>query len=356
MTKEEGFCGTDLNHQNLIKQLGERYKKNMLREEQHWMDYASTFFSLPIDLPVVTIPVVVHIVYNTDEQNISDSQVNSQIEALNRDFRKRNTDIDLVPTHWKDLAADTRIEFQLAVKDPQGNLTNGITRTRTDINPFLYGRDENGSPHPQKIKFSNQGGKDAWDTTRYLNIWVCNIESTPRPGIQGYAQFPGGDLFLDGVVMKYTAFGTVGTARPPLNLGRVTVHEVGHYLGLRHIWGDDSLSPCQGIDNISDTPNQAGPNGGNPTFPSTTESCPDTGPNGTMFMNQMDYTVDASRYMFTLGQMARMRFTLEGVRLLLVKSNVLRSVVEESNLETIRKLPPKMFNGIDSVVGLEELL
>ena len=145
-----------------------------------------------------------------------------------------------------------------------------------------------------------------------MNIWVCNLAD----GLLGYAQFPGGPPETDGVVILNTAFGTTtGTATAPFNGGRTATHEVGHFLNLRHIWGDDFL--CAASDLVADTPNAAGPNFGKPNFPHV--SC-NNGPNGDMFMNYMDYVDDDSMFMFTPQQVARMLATLEGPRSMLSRS------------------------------------
>jgi hypothetical protein len=129
----------------------------------------------------------------------------------------------------------------------------------------------------------------------------------------GYAQFPGGPPGTDGVVILNAAFGTTGTATAPYNLGRSATHEVGHWLNLRHIWGD--TEDCSGTDFVDDTPNAQHPNYGKPTFPHI--SCTN-GPNGDMFMNYMDYVDDAAMFMFTAGQVVRMQATLAGPRAPLV--------------------------------------
>ncbi|KAA9332798.1 M43 family zinc metalloprotease [Adhaeribacter soli] len=244
---------------------------------------------------VITIPVVVHVVYNTTAQNISDAQIQSQINILNQDFRKLNADASKTPAAFAGLAADAQVEFCLAKRDPNGNPTTGITRTQTTKTSF--------SDYGDPIKYTSQGGKDAWDRNQYLNLWVGNLSG----GLLGYAQFPGGPAATDGVVCTYSGFGNTGTAAAPFNLGRTATHEVGHWLNLYHIWGDDN-GACTGSDQVSDTPNQADSNGGCPTFPKVT--CSNT-PNGDMFMNYMDYTDDRCMYMFTTGQKARMDAVLD---------------------------------------------
>src|SRR5918999_4028414 len=226
-----------------------------------------------------TIQTGVHVVYKTDSQNISNAQINSQIRILNEDFRKKNADRNEVPDVFKPLHSDCRIQFKLASKDIFGNASSGITRTRTAVPAFSF---DGG------VKASRTGGADPWPTRRYLNIWVCNLGD----GLLGYAQFPGGPRATDGVVILHTAFGTTGTATAPFDRGRTTTHEVGHWLNLFHIWGDDGTG-CNGTDEVDDTPNQGGENTGMPAFPSV--SCGNE-PDGDMFVNYMDYTDDAGMF------------------------------------------------------------
>lgn len=235
---------------------------------------------------LLTIPVIVHVVYNIDAQNISDSQIQSQIEVLSQDFRARNTDVDNTPQVWRALATDAQLEFTLA----------DVTRTHTNQQIFSDN---------DRMKFAASGGHDVVDPDRYLNIWVCNL----RPWL-GYAYFPGIEPGIDGVVIGYPYFGTEGTATAPYNLGRTATHEVGHYLNLYHIWGGDTPT-CDDSDMVEDTPNQEEPNYNKPTFP--TISC-NNGPNGDMFMNYMDYTDDDSMFMFTAQQVLRMRTALSTAR------------------------------------------
>jgi len=242
---------------------------------------------------LVTIQTVVHVVYRRDEENISDEQISSQIEVLNCDFRATNEDRAQVPGVWQGLVADANIEFELATEDPEGNPTDGITRTQTEREYF----GNEGNP----VKYAEAGGTPPWPTDRYLNLWVCNLEG----GLLGYAQFPSMPPETDGVVILYSAFGTTGAAQAPYNLGRTATHEVGHFLNLFHIWGDSD--DCSGSDEVSDTPPAEGPNEGRPDFPHV--SC-NNAPNGDMFVNYMDYTNDEAMFMFTAGQVLRMNATL----------------------------------------------
>ena len=244
---------------------------------------------------LITIPVVVHVVYKTQSENISDAQVNSQIAALNKDYAQKNEQTS-VPTAWTGLAGNPNVQFALAKKDPNGKATTGITRTKTMRSSFGTG---------DSVKTRVGGGHPAWPADRYLNLWACTLSG----GLLGYAQFPGGPARTDGVVILNTAFGTSGTAAAPFNLGRTATHEVGHWLNLRHIWGD--RDDCGGTDFVTDTPNAQLPNYGKPTFPHL--SC-NNGPNGDMFMNYMDYVDDAAMVMFTAGQVVRMNATLAGPR------------------------------------------
>nr|WP_300307515.1 zinc metalloprotease [Halomonas sp.] len=287
-------CGTMQVHHRLLDSDPDYVRRQAQLEE---LAYRARRTSAPLREGCTRIPVVVHVVYQTPEQNISREQVDSQIAVLNRDFRQQNPDREQIPEAFTELAGDARLQFSLATVDPDGNPTEGITRTQTSHDSFDV---------DDSVKSSASGGQDAWPADRYLNIWVCQL----RAGLLGYAQFPGGPAATDGVVITYTAFGTTGTARAPSNLGRTTTHEVGHWLNLRHIWGDDG-DGCSGSDFVDDTPNQAGPNSGKPTFPSI--SC-DNGPNGDMFMNFMDYVDDDTMVMFTRGQVQRMHAALDGAR------------------------------------------
>lgn len=306
-----------MEHHEYLCEIDETYKNNRRAIES---------FSISARLAprtnIIRIPVVVHVIYNTDKQNISKEQIDSQIDVLNRDFRFQNADKHKIPDPFKNLAVDTLIEFQLANRDPVGRLTTGVTRTWSSVKKFPYdSNDPRATANLDKLVKTNEYGKSAWPGADYLNIWVCAIES----GLLGYAQFPGGAAATDGVVINHTAFGTIGTTSPPFDLGRTTVHEVGHWLNLLHIWGDDR-GACSLSDNIHDTPNQAGPNTQKPSFPKI--SC-NNGPHGDLFMNYMDYVDDDTMVMFTRGQLNRMNATLAGPRSSLAHSKALVSETTE---------------------------
>ncbi len=257
-----------------------------------------------LDRVQVTIPVVVHVVYYNSTQNLTDQQILSQIDVLNADFRRLNADAVNTPGVWQSIAADCEVNFCMATQDANGNATTGIERRQTTVNGFSTN---------DNVKHYSTGGLDAWNASKYLNLWVCNLSG----GLLGYAQFPGGPAATDGVVCDYAYFGTIGSTQP-FHLGRTATHEVGHWLNCYHIWGDDGTS-CSGSDLVTDTPNQADENYGCPAFP--TVSC-SNGPNGDMFMNYMDYTDDACMNLFTNGQKARMQslFSAGGARVSLLSS------------------------------------
>jgi hypothetical protein len=239
---------------------------------------------------IIIVPTVVHVVYRSASENISDAQIQSQIDVLNADFRRTNSDRVNTPSKWAGIASDVQIEFRLM----------GVSRTSTTKNGF--GTNDS-------IKFTSQGGRDVHQPSNYLNMWVGNIGG----GILGYAQFPGGAAATDGVVMDYRYFGTIGTAQAPFDLGRTATHEVGHWLNLRHIWGDSST--CGVDDQVSDTPDSDSPNYGCTAATSCSNG-------GDMIQNYMDYTDDSCMNLFTAGQKARMQalFSNGGARASLVNA------------------------------------
>lgn len=232
--------------------------------------------------PAVTIniPVYVHVIYNTSQQNISNAQIQSQITVLNNDFRALNSDKSNTPAEFTSSIADLNIQFTW-------NTANLVRKASSKTS---WGTND-------AVKNSKRGGSNA--VPGYLNIWICNIGG----GILGYAQFPGGSASTDGIVIGPQYFGSsaLGTGfflSAPFNLGRTATHEVGHWLNLRHIWGDGG---CTVDDFVTDTPSSDGPNYGCPAYP--TVRCN----TNNMTMNYMDYTDDRCMYMFTNGQKTRSR-------------------------------------------------
>ena len=280
------ICGT-MDQLAVLKQQDPGLEVRMQQIEQMTSDYIATHPNS--DRAVVTIPVVFHVVYNTTAQNISDAQCQYQIDQLNQDYAHINSDANNAPASFLSLAANCNVQFCLAVRDPNGNATTGVERRSTTTTSFSTN---------DNIKHTSSGGMDAWNSANYLNIWTGNLSG----GVLGYAQFPGGPSATDGVVFLYSSIGSIahpGTAAP-YNLGRTATHEVGHWLNLYHIWGDDGTA-CTGSDNVSDTPNQADENYGCPAYPDP--SCSNV---SDMYNNYMDYTDDPCMNMFTAGQAARM--------------------------------------------------
>ena len=248
---------------------------------------------------IIRIPVVVHIVYNNDTQNISNGQIAGQINTLNADYRRTNADAMNTVEAFDNLATDTNVEFYLAGIDAAGLSTTGITRTHTDHGVFA----------DDDIHFSAKGGMDAWNTTEYLNIWVCDLPA----GIQGFASTATSvGAATDGVVIDYESFGNIGTAKSPYDLGRTLTHEVGHYLGLQHTWG--TVGGCDDDDGIDDTPLQSA---AVQECSTSTISCGSLD----MVQNFMNTAPDNCLNFFTAGQSNRIREILLSVRAELVNDD-----------------------------------
>lgn len=224
----------------------------------------------------VQIPVIVNVLYRTAAENISDAQIQTQIDVLNKDFNAQNSDYNSVPALFSGVKANVEISFVL-------EKVNRKSTTKTS-----WGTAD-------AMKKTASGGMAPTSPTTKLNLWACTIGG----GILGYAQFPGGKSATDGVVIDSKYFGLSGSAAAPYNLGRTGTHEVGHWMNLRHIWGD---ATC-GSDLVSDTPTHNAANYGVPAYPHYS-TC--TGTPVEMTMNYMDYTDDNGMYMFTLGQKSRM--------------------------------------------------
>lgn len=295
---------------------------------------------------IYRIPVVVHIVYNTPEENIPDNLVHSQIARLNKDYRRQNEDADETRAEFQGVAADAEIEFYLAGVDPDGNPTGGITRTQTNRTDFSL--DLFGGGDLDEVKQPDLGGVQAWDTDNYLNIWVCDLVGGNQLfALFGFAyppasapNWPAGSSApnpdYEGVVVHYEVFGDDNPlASGQLSVsdkGRTAVHEVGHYLGIRHTWGDASpfggQDGCTLDDGIDDTPNAADNaaqicNFNKNTCTDGSNDLPD------MIENYMDYARDECMNLFTQGQVDIMRSMLETARQDLVDGSVTPSSVNE---------------------------
>ena len=238
------------------------------------------------------IPVVFHVIYENESENVSSEQIQSQLDVLNQDFNRTNPDANQTPSEFLNLAADCGINFCLAQRTPNNDTTSGITYTQSDISSF--------SLYDNRIFHDSLGGKTIWDPSRYLNIYICDLTNA-----LGFASFPGGNVSRDAVVINYSNLGTIDVS-PPFNKGRTATHELGHWLNLLHIWGDGNC----GNDQVEDTPIQNTENYGCPSHPSP--SCSNS---GDMFQNYMDYTDDGCMNLFTNGQKDRMHATLNTQRL-----------------------------------------
>jgi hypothetical protein len=329
------ICGSVEYRQQILRSTPGLSEKISAIEDFSKKSPLHNYLSVPADttstgLSIINIPVIVHVIYSSSIENISDAQVQSQIDVLNKDYRRHNADTNNTPSYFQQFAADCGFHFTLAKVDPHGYATNGIVRKHTAIQQFNVN---------DNMKFSASGGDDAWDADSYFNIWVCDLSG----GVLGYSSVVGGPKPNDGIVVTYNAFGTSGTAVLPFNEGRTTTHETGHWLNLIHTWGD---ADC-GDDKVADTPPQHAAEYGCPS--GIIISCND-GPDGEMYTNYMDFTNDACMNIFTLGQRDRMRslFEFGGERYALLSSvalntnalpDTISTVAEVSDISTISVYP-----------------
>lgn len=234
------------------------------------------------------IPVVFHVVFNNPEENISDEQILQQLERLNRDFSFMNADTNEIPERFRYLGMDSGIRFCLASLDPSGNPTSGITRTQTNTD-IIGLRTSNGRRH---VFHEDLGGKNIWDSRRYLNIYICDMGEMGGLGARPFTATEA----EDGVVLNYKFTGVNDSES--FNLGRIGTHEVGHYFNLEHTWG--SAEDCASDDGVRDTPRQFGPYYGCPTLPQLSCDSED------VFFTYMDFVDDPCMHLFTSGQINRM--------------------------------------------------
>lgn len=271
------------------------------------------------DETVYYIPVVFHLVWNTPDMNLHDSLFHSQIKTLNEAYNHSHKDTNKVRSIFKPVAGNSRIVFYLAKKDPEGKPTNGIHRVKTTKADF-GGNDL----YAETVKYTSEKGTDAWDPEKYLNIWVCRFTYQGNLVVAAYAFPPVNaqfwnstyykDLELQGVVVNYNYLG-VKNPNDVSNSSmreKTLIHEVGHYLGLRHIWADKK-STCTGEDDgFKDTPRCAQQSSTcNPSKNTCNEG---TGDKPDMFENYMDYTFYPCTIMFTKEQSSQMRWNLLNLR------------------------------------------
>lgn len=260
---------------------------------------------------ILYVPVIFHIVYANENENIPDEQILEQLQVINRDFRRRNSDTTETPDVFKTVAADVRIEFYLAEDNP----AKAITRTVTSHGPF--GNDD--------LFFLSKGGKDIVTPDRFMNVWVANLGS----GTLGFAASPGDPAHKDGIAIHYEYFGYEGNAVAPYNLGRTLTHEIGHWLGLQHPWGTGG---CTDDDGFIDTPQQEGPSS-NCDLQMT--SCG----NLNMIQNFMNTSFDACMNLFTKEQAEYMREVLITKRAAAYTTERIVTAVEEENPLMIAVFP-----------------
>lgn len=308
-------CSAEEIYEKLLSTDSEFLAKNnaIEKETQELYGLWATGQEHPPELPV--IPVVVHIVYHADNEKLSLQQIQSQIEVLNRDFAD-HSDLSKIPERFRSLVGNPGIQFKLAMRDPSGKPTTGITYTFTSVPNFS-------DADADSVKRKDKGGEDPWPSDQYLNIWVCNlISSETKEPLLGYSSWPGQSAIKDGVVILNRVFGTVGVEKSDYDKGRTTTHEIGHWLGLHHLWGDgrDNRN-CDRDDGIKDTPIQADKNYRCYSQPHIT--C-NNGPKGDLFVDYMDYSPDSCMSMFTELQVQRMKAILSSVRKSLLISQTLK--------------------------------
>lgn len=282
---------------------------------------------------IYTINVVFHVLWNVAKENLHDSILKRQIEILNRDFGRRNADTSKTKFAFRSRASAAGIQFKLATIDPKGDSTTGILRIQTDKKGFVVNLP--GGFYSDSMKYTSKGGNNAWNNNKYLNIWVCRTKNKITNGmgqeedkddqILGFA-FPPANMpnwapnssaespELDGMILHYKVVGdnNPNFIHSTLKSGRTAVHEAGHYLGLRHIWGD-GVDDCTDSDGIDDTPDaknkqQQTCDSLNTCTEATNPQLPD------MNENYMDYTSELCTNMFTKGQVDLMRGVMKTKR------------------------------------------
>ena len=319
-----GFCQYDLVAQKAICGNDLIFHKSSLPFQNSFDSCIAHYISIKNtqNRAEITIPIVVHIVWKNIKENISDESVISQINALNRDYNAENDDIKNVPNEFKSIVGNIGIHFCLAANDSKGNPTTSIIRIQTN-------KDEIGLS--DDLYSTEKGGSDAWNINQYLNIWVANTGNYVS-GLGSYPNQPQSEK--TGIVIHPKYFGTNTSLK--YGFGRVATHEIGHYLGLKHLWGDNS--DCGIGDEVADTPSQKQAYKNCPSYPQ--KNCSDS----EMFMNFMDYVDDPCMIMFTKGQKERMLATIMLFRNGLLDNNTTCLVSEQTD-ESLLSIYPNPSDG-----------
>lgn len=344
-------CGFDLVVESL-KNKNPNFETEWMQWQQEVLQQhkrSQTYREIIADTLYFEIPVVFHVVYNTPAQNIPDQYITSQIEVLNESFRKQLSDTSFIRPIFKDLAADVKIQFKLATVDPLGNPTTGIVRKSTTVTNWDVTTFSNLSLI-DRVKSSATGGADGWNPKKYLNIWVCNMTNSITGFVQtlGYAYPPTNapnwssstmpiDAIESGIVLSHTIVGVNNIfASADYKNGKTAVHEVGHYLGLRHIWGDGN---CNFDDGIEDTP-LAGNRSTTTACGSSKNTC-GLGTPGDLpdnYENFMDYTLTYCAAMFTKQQAAIMLYVLNELRAELPFRYIEYDTIPDSKSNTVKQI------------------
>jgi len=306
-------CGSEIvkRHYQYSDQTYLERQEQLFSQAKQWAEANQR--SIAQSEEVLQIPVVVHVLYENDAENLSDEIIKSQIDVLNEDYGRTNADTINTRAVFDTIAGKAKFQFYLATIDPLGNPTTGITRTPTNVSSFMTEAELYTGQLLESMKKPSSGGVAPWPVEDYMNIWVCDISFNGEIALLGYATPPNnlpnweGDPLTapeyDGVVIQYSVFGreaveVMGNGQSVNFLGRVVTHETGHYLGLRHIWGD---GPCGQVDGIDDTPDAY--SSGMSQCDHNANTCYDSPYDfPDMVENYMDYSAPSCQNMFTKGQ------------------------------------------------------
>lgn len=314
MKAKRSSCLTD-DYNELLFYENNGKRRNLIQNSSSLsVNKIPTGISLDNPSKIYKIPIFFHIVYNKQEEDIGNDQIYNQIKSLNSDFRNKN--LHLIPSKFsreRELAGDARIEFSITSQDSNGHTTERVTRKHTTMEFFEFFNESGSVPlERQPVKSSDLGGEDAVEPEKYLNVWICRLKKG-----KGYAQFPKEnptreEWLTDGIVIDFRAVGSGGTATKPTDAGRTLTHEIGHWLGLYHVYGAGTRRDCSSSDEVDDTPPQSRPQSGCPSSHSAKHRCGRE--EFPLLMNFMDDFDDECSLIFTKGQVKRMHRCLNSLR------------------------------------------